>query len=176
VSGGAAVTDEIRIEGLSELRDTLINKLPEALRGRATQGALAKAAAPIIRAARALAPVDTGVLRRAIYSFRNRQSTRTYESRLISVRRGKRHAKTNRDAFYWKFVEFGHLTRRTKEGPPTFVPPRPFMRPAFEAQKLNALRIFQEQLRVQIEKVAQRAQSRSLTRLGSALRRGLSGF
>lgn len=170
------MAEQIRIEGLDELRDVLTRTLPENLRGKAVQATLAKAAAPIIRAAKALAPVDTGRLRRAIYSFRNRQSTRTYESRLISVRRGNRAAKTNRDAFYWKFVEFGHLTRRSKEGPPTFVPPKPFMRPAFEGQKYTALQIIQDQMRAQIERVAKRAHAKSVTRLGRAFRRSLSGF
>lgn len=172
------MTEELKIAGLDELREVLLRRLPEALQGKALQATLAKAAAPIVKAARGLAPAKTGRLRRAIYSFRDRDSKRTYEARLISVRRGKKLQKSGRDAYYWKFVEFGHMTRRGrgKEGPPRFVPAQPFMRPAFEANKYRALQIVQDELRGQVAKVAKRAQSRSASRLGRGLRHTFTGF
>jgi HK97 gp10 family phage protein len=175
VSSGGVVTD-IRVDGLDEILDMLKKRLPEKLYGKALQGALAKAAKPIVDAARSNAPVRTGRLRKAIYSFRDKQSTRSRESRLISVRRGKKFQKTNRDAYYWKFVEFGHHTRAGKSGTAKVVPPRPFMRPAFEANKLRALQVFQDEVRGQIDKVAQRAAQRSARRLGRGLRKTLTGF
>src|SRR6185369_16797468 len=85
-----SMTETISVDGLDEILDTLKRRLPEKLYGKALQGALSKAAKPIVNAARANAPVRTGRLRKAIYSFRDKQSTRTREARLISVRRGKK--------------------------------------------------------------------------------------
>lgn len=183
------MTEEVQVSGLDELRDVLLRKLPENLRGKALQGALAKAAKPIIATARQLAPSKSGRLRKAIYSFRDRQSTPTRESRLISVRRGKKAQKNNRDAYYWKFVEFGHGPIKAKSGKSLgnqqdgffgnevkAVPPRPFMRPAFETNKLKAIDIVKAELAGQIDKVAKKAVQRSATRLGRALRKSTIGL
>jgi HK97 gp10 family phage protein len=150
------MSEEIKIQGLSELQAAL-RTLPDKLQRKAVRSALAKAAKPIVAAARQLAPVKSGRMRRAIYSYRDRASTKTYESRLISVKRGKRYQKSDRDAYYWKFVEFGRAAiesektlgneqsgffgKRVKA-----VPPRPFMRPAFEQNKYKALQIVKDEL------------------------------
>mgnify|MGYP001231020517 CR=1 FL=1 len=194
------MTQTVRVEGLAELRETLMKRLPEALQGKALQGALAQGAKPIVAAARARAPVKTGRLKKAIYSYRNRESRRTYESRLISVRQGRKFQKSGRDAFYWKWIEFGHgvitLQHRRKSGgnkgrlsrslgTPAkgffgreikAAPARPFMRPAFESKKLAALEAIRQSLAGQIEKVATRAMARSRSRLGRALRRTITGL
>jgi len=47
----------------------------------------------------------------------------------VSVRAGKRYRKRDVDAYYWRFVEFGTAKMAA----------RPFMRPAFEAKKGDAL-------------------------------------
>lgn len=183
------MTQQIEVSGLKELRETLTRTLPDKLQGKALQGALAKAALPILRTARARAPVKTGRLRKAIYAFRDRKSTRTREGRLISVRSGKRFQKTNRDAYYWKWLEFGHgIIKRKKGGvlgrpdkgffgrEVQAVPARPFMRPAFEAKKFEALEIFRKTLSDQIVRVAKRAAARSQSRLGRSLRRSITGL
>lgn len=182
-------SQQIEVAGLRELRETLTRTLPDKLQGKALQGALSKAALPILRTARAHAPVKTGRLRKAIYAFRDRQSTRTREARLISVRSGRRFQKRDRDAYYWKWIEFGHGVIKRKKGgvlgrpnkgffgsEVKAVPARPFMRPAFEAKKMEALEIFRRTLKDQIEKVAKRAFERSKSRLGSRLRRGVTGL
>ena len=84
--------------------------------GKALQGALAKAARPILASARQLAPVKTGRLRSAIYSKRSRFSTPGFERRIIGVRRGKKAQKKDRDAYYWKWIEFGRGVVRRKIG------------------------------------------------------------
>lgn len=176
-----------RVEGLTELRDMLRRKLPESVQGKALQGALREAAKPIVADARARVPVKTGRLRKAIYSFRDRASRRTQETRLISVRSGKRFQKQNRDAYYWKWIEFGHgvitLKHRRKGGKGQISnshgtpakgffgkevkaqPAHPFMRPAFEAKKFQALEAFRVNLAAQIDKVAARNLSRIKSRL-----------
>ncbi len=180
-----------RVEGLTELRDMLRRKLPEAVQGKALQGALREAAKPIVTEARARAPVKTGRLRKAIYSFRDRASRRTREVRLISVRRGKKFQKSNRDAYYWKWIEFGHgvITLKHRRGggkgkksrslgtpakgffgkEVKAQPARPFMRPAFEMRKGQALEKFRQSLAAQIDKVAARNLARIRSRLAGKL-------
>jgi HK97 gp10 family phage protein len=151
--------------------------------------ALAKAAAPIVAEAKQRAPSRKprgfvgpmpggtgagGNLKKSIYAYRNRASTRTYESRFIGVR-GK--------AFYWKFIEFGRgIVRASKKGDAGVkvvgtpqkgwfgkevraVPAKPFMRPAFEEHKLQAIQIYAAALKPGIEKVAAQGMRRSLKRI-----------
>jgi HK97 gp10 family phage protein len=182
------VTD-IRVEGLAELEQMLKRTLPDRLQGKALQGALAKAARPIVSTARQLAPVKTGRLRSAIYSKRSKFSTPGFERRIVSVRRGKRQQKKDRDAFYWKWIEFGRgVVRRKRKGDegkvlgtPTAgwfgtevqpIPARPFMRPAFESNKTQAIEIIRKELAGEIKKVAAREQAR----IASRLRKTITGF
>jgi HK97 gp10 family phage protein len=160
------MSEEIKIQGLSELQAAL-RTLPDKLQRKAVRSALAKAAKPIVAAARQLAPVKSGRMRRAIYSYRDRASPKTYESRLISVKRGKRYQKSDRDAYYWKFVEFGRAAIESKktlgnEQSGFFgrrvkaVPPRPFMRPAFAQNKYKALQIVKDELAQAIATLARK--------------------
>lgn len=165
---------EIKVEGLRELRQALITKIPVEMQGKVLQQALSAGTKLIVDEAKARAPVKTGRLFRAIYATRDkRNSNGVYEARVVTVRRGKKYQKSNRDAYYWKFVEFGHRTGakkgqylekldgRRSQGRAVkakgFVQPRPFMRPAFEAQKFNALRAIQTKLSREIERVAKKA-------------------
>jgi hypothetical protein len=111
-----------------------------------------------------------GTLAKAIYQARwPDKCTSTTEVWFVDVKKGKRFrnvgrntsrfgpVQTNFDAFYASWVEYGHFTRApsgiTKTakaaaralGVTTFVPPHPFMRPAFEAKKgaaLEAMRLY----------------------------------
>lgn len=180
---------EIRVEGLAELERMLKRTLPDRLQGKALQGALAKAARPIVTSARQLAPVKTGRLRSAIYSKRSRFSTPGFERRIIAVRRGKKQQKRDRDAYYWKWIEFGRgVVRRTRKGEEgrvlgtpdkgwfgaevKAIPARPFMRPAFESNKTQAVEIIRKELAAEIKKVAARQQARVLR----SLRKTVTGF
>lgn len=177
------MADEIQVSGLSELRDTLMKRLPEAIQGKASQAALAKAARPIVDAAKAKAPtrfvgpqrpgqVARGRLRDAIRSWRNRDSTRTYESRHIGVRAR---------AFYWRWIEFGRGAIERATGSLGTVakgffgkrvnaaPARPFLRPAFEENKMRAIDIYAAALKPAIERVAAAASRRNVKRLVNKL-------
>ncbi len=184
--------DQIEISGLTELRSTLL-RLPLAVQGRASQSALAKAARPIVAMAKQLAPMSKGsefvgptkgkqstppgMLKRSIYAFRNRRSTKTYESRYIGVRSGRG------KAWWWKFVEFGRgaMTSDKSLGRPDkgffgksirAMPARPFLRPAFEALKLRAIDIYAKALKPAVEKYAQKEAAKSVRRL----RKRITGF
>lgn len=182
----------IRVEGLAELRETLTSTLPKRLQGQAMQAALAKGAALIVRQAKVLAPRKSGVLRRAIYQARSRASTRDRPSRIIRVRQGRKQQEKNRDAYYWRWVEFGRgqvtagqRTGRIVTGKKIYktcskvlgtpatgffgksvraAPARPFMRPAFEAQKYAALEAIRAAIGEEIKDVAARAAARAASR------------
>ena len=153
-----------KVDGLSELKELLERRLPDHIQAKALQGALAEAAKPMVREARNNAPVKTGRLRRAIYSLRARESTKQKAIRLITVRAGKRQGK--RDAYYWKWIEFGRGASTTKKGSlgtpergffgktVAAKPAQPFLRPAFESQKMNAIDVFKDVMKGEIEKVA----------------------
>jgi HK97 gp10 family phage protein len=90
--------------------------------------------------------IRTGKLARSI-SIRRDPNPRDVTERAV--------IKPSRKAWYWLFIEFG-----TEK-----MPARPFLRPAFEARKEEALRVFQTALGKAIKRAARKA-----ARLG--LRRG----
>lgn len=181
--------NQVEVSGLAELRETLLKRLPEALQGKASQIALAKAAKPIVDDARAKAPsrkprgfmgpvkgeASQGNLRKSIYSYRSKTSTKTNEVRHIGVRP---------KAFYWRWIEFGRSTITKVKGSlgnmrkgwfgkvVRAVPAKPFMRPAFEANKEKSIGIYAAAIRPAIEKVAAQAQRRQIRRI----RKAITGF
>lgn len=180
---------DCKVMGLDELKREF-ERLSVATRERIMKGAMAKAASVIRREAVARAPTYTGevsqghpppgTLKRAIYQARmTLKCTSTTEVWLIGVRAGKQAQTTKRgkgtvnlDAFYARFVEYGHYTRAPASAGATatgrrravregsqlvvgahFVMPQPFMRPAFELKKEEAARVFKEEFyeRMRIE-------------------------
>lgn len=108
-----------------------------------------------------------GTLKKAIYQTRMvNECTDTLEVWKVDVAKGKKALKgggtTNaRDAYYAAWIEYGHFTRTPKgpgkrkarqlagiaAGTVRWVPPQPFMRPAFETKKTEALNAMAEYLR-----------------------------
>jgi HK97 gp10 family phage protein len=155
---------EVKVTGLKELRDALVRKIPLEMQGKVLQKAMGPAARLIVNAARVRAPVDTGRMRKAIYAARDKRNSKpTFEARVVTVRRGKK-KDDPKGAYYWKFVEFGHRIGTSKTGylakkgsSGATVPPKPFLRPAFEGNKHAALQSIRQNLAVQIEKAAKKA-------------------
>ena len=169
---------QVEIKGLRELRTALVSTIPANMQGKVLQKALAAGTALTVRQARANAPRKTGRLARAIYAARSKfDSKPTLESRVVGVRRGKKYQKSNKDAYYWKFVEFGHRIGTRKSGylakehgrsqlerfrgaggeSRGFVPARPFLRPAFEATKQRASLAIRDRLAELLKQAAKRA-------------------
>lgn len=146
------MAESIKIAGAAEaLR--LLRRLPVELQEKALQGAVRAGAKVVYDAAKALAPEDTGRLKRNIFLANGRKSD-VDAATLIGVRspnakqtaRFKRRtglpASANpRDAFYWRFLEFGTSKMRA----------RPFMRPAFDQNKEAAANTIITALRAGIE-------------------------
>lgn len=133
----------IEIKGLKELNDAL-KQLPDRIAKNVLRGATGAGAAIIRGEMRARAPVYTGdvqqghpapgTLKRAVYMKQIREkSSDTQQTFYVGVRHGKDRQsvgkkQANLDAFYFSWVEFGTSK----------MPARPYMRPAFEAQKTAA--------------------------------------
>jgi HK97 gp10 family phage protein len=177
--------NEVRVEGLSELKELLQKRLPEHIQTKALQSSLAIAAKPIVQDAKSRVPVKTGLLRRSIYSFRSRRSTKQKAVRLISVKSG---SKAKAPTFYWRFVEFGRGIVKVgkKRGAPRdgerakslgneqegwfgkevkAMPAQPFLRPAFESMKFEAIEKFRASMAGEIEKFANRYQKSIVNRI-----------
>lgn len=174
----------ITVTGLDQLQRAL-QQLPERLAKNVLRGAVAAGAKVIRDEARRRAPiyngpdgtVPRGVIRRAIYASSSRQlTTALSQGYIVNVRSGKKYQAVgkkgrNADAFFAPWVEYGHYVvprrpsgvtvrahraiYRTSKG--QFVAPRPFMRPAFESKKEEALKVIKDYLTQRIPQEAERA-------------------
>ncbi len=147
----------VRITGAREM-EAVLRRLPGEIAQKALTAALRQAAEPVLDEARARAPVgkeskgrvrfrrsrkgkvtvsNYGKLRPSL-RIATVPASRTPHSATVVVTVGK--------AFWGLFVEFG--TR--------FMAARPFLRPAFEARKMEALNRLGQSLGEQIEKAARK--------------------
>lgn len=157
---------QMEVQGLRELQISL-RALPPKVQGRAARGAL-MAGAKLIRDRARMTHTwrdDTGFLRENIIMFSARKGDHGYADQVlvgVRKRRVKRPSKAGAAAlarkrqrsrgkkvvapYYWRFLEFG--TSR--------MPARPFLRPAFESEKANAVRAITERLRDAIDRAARK--------------------
>ncbi len=129
----------VKVEGLREL-DKALGELPKATARSTLVRVLRKAAVPIQKAAELKAPKLTNRLAKNIVistKLSRREKKRFPRDSFAEVHVGP-HAKVTYDSF----VEFG--TDDT--------PAQPFMRPAWEQEKENALAIVKNELGGEIEK------------------------
>lgn len=155
------MADKIRINGLTQLNATL-RQLPERLERNAILGALRAAGQVIRKDAMSRVPVlsqphphrKPGTVRRNITVKRSRKARNSVYVGVAGLGRksiaafkavgGKKGANNPDDPFYWIFLEFGTAK----------MPAKPFLRPAFEAKKFEALRRFEEYLKKRLVKEA----------------------
>lgn len=152
------MVEKTHVEGLEELRRALL-ELPKVAQGRALRTALRAGGREIEKEARARAPKGTtGRLARNIRTKTVRHPRgRTLAGRLVvatgdtgahvtvGVRtRGKRD--DPRNAFYWRFVEFGTSKMSA----------RPFLRPAFDTKKKSVVDVVAQRLMKRIHAEARK--------------------
>jgi HK97 gp10 family phage protein len=129
----------VQITGLAQLEKKMISLGPK-IALKALRGALVSGAREIKNDAINRAPSLSGRLRRAILIKRMPKGNPFNERVIIGVRHGKKLQKTDRDAWYWGFVEFGTKERRWKSGKSTgTMPKQSFIQPAFETKKEKAV-------------------------------------
>ncbi|MEO6659445.1 MAG: HK97-gp10 family putative phage morphogenesis protein [Burkholderiaceae bacterium] len=163
--------ESFHVEGLEGVLDAL-KKLPAevgAKCGGPAKAALRKGANVIRDLAINNAPRASGFMASQIATSRDSkpQLVGATEHFWVGVRRGKskRYANTKRNrgrqragktyqvdgnAYYWKFLEFG--TEKMKA--------QPFLRPAFESRKEDALNVIVAELRAGIDRAAKKLRKR----------------
>jgi HK97 gp10 family phage protein len=166
------VTEYARVAGLQELRAAML-QLPKRLDRRVLNAALMAGARLIAQDAEGRAPVlqqpdprrRAGTVRRNIRArpvrpFAGRDATVIVSVRQLSKKqigafkkkflvhnsRAARSANNPNDPFYWRFLEFGTSK----------MPARPFLRPAFAAQREAALAAFRQRMSERLIVEAQR--------------------
>lgn len=137
----------VEVQGLKELERKMIALGPRLARN-ALRSSLNAGAQVIKKEAQAREPELTGKLKKATYVARSRRGSGPdtdnlgfKETYIVGVRSGRKEMKKGRDAYYWRWLEFG-----TK-----FMSARPFLRPAFELKKYEALERIKEKLFQRLE-------------------------
>lgn len=150
----------VEIEGLKELQAALL-ELPRKTAKNALRSAVNAGAAVVRKEARQKAPVYTGAVsaghpppgtlkRSVIQKFIKEQSNDFQSTFYVTVRKGKKYrgqgkkANLSQDAYYAYFVEYGTAKMAAQ----------PFLRPAFEATKEQALQAMLTKLKERIEQEA----------------------
>lgn len=146
--------------GLKELQEAL-KQLPDRIAKNVLRGAVSAGAAVVRKQVVANAPLWTGpvgkghpkpgTLKKSIYQKQiGELSNNVKQTFFVGARRGKGYREKGQDAYYASWVEFGHffvpprpkgVTRKAhrKENRSKFVPAHPFIRPAFESKKVEAV-------------------------------------
>lgn len=167
------MTSTVSVSGLRELEKALA-QLPKAIARNVLRRTLIKAGEPMAEEARRLAPVESGKLRDSIEvsaRVKNKVGGSEFaaamrsglgkDAAVAALRQARREAKGQSsfaEAFigpargrgvirYAHLVEFGSVHNR---------PPRPFMRPAWDTRKQQALVIIRQELGKEIISAARR--------------------
>lgn len=136
----------MQINGLKDLADKLHQMGPDIAR-HALKGAVGSAARLIRDEAKATNPDDTGRTDRAIYATLVKEESSEHQATYkVGVRSGRKERRADRDAWYWRFIEFGTGKK----------PARPFMRPAFEKLKSAAVELIAKRLGARIRRFERR--------------------
>lgn len=144
-------TTTVRVEGLKELDDAL-QLLSSDIQNKIARAATNAAAQVIKNEAIKRAPADTGNLRKNIIVKRlpAQEASPLTSQHIVTVRQGKLTKKQKgaglQDAFYGRFVEFGTVK----------MAPRPFLRPAFDSKKTDAVEAMRVRIKQRIDKANQK--------------------
>lgn len=166
----------VRIEGLSELEEAL-KELPKATGKNVIRRALTTAAQPMIEAARQMAPRRTGALKRGMAVSRVKFSSGSAGKRAFAeaMAKGASRAEAGRaareaNAEASEDVTSGLIVLGPGRHPQAIFQefgtshhaPHPFMRPAWEEGKMQALQTIKEALRSEIDKAVARIAKKAL--------------
>jgi HK97 gp10 family phage protein len=171
----------LKVTGLPEFKSRL-KALGADMEKKIIRSANAAAATVFKKAAIANAPVlkkpDTrkkkpriaGVLKKSIYAVRSKGKSQPGKEVYVIAAKGGKEAKAGRDAFYWRWVEGGHLARgpgqkikggkkratleraRLTAGGAKSVPGVFFLRRAFNDNQDRAVKAFNSRIETRIQK------------------------
>lgn len=137
----------VRIEGLKEL-DRALSQLPKATAKNVLRRTAIRALAPVIADAKLRVPVDEGDLRDSL-KVAGKLSKRQQRKNAKAVAEGKAAVQLYAGPAalpHAHLVEFGT----------SHMPPQPFMRPAWDANKMKVLELIRLDLGNEIERAAAR--------------------
>ncbi len=143
------MADTKNLTGFAEMAKKLREFGPKVGR-KHLRAATSKGAAVIRKKARELAPKDTGEMAKDIQIKRERTEGDHIASHSVFVRSGRKSRlsgkkrNVDKDSWYWFQQEFGNVK----------MPAQPFMRPAFESEKENAVDEIGAELDKRIQKEA----------------------
>ena len=142
--------ESVQIKGLDALAKAL-KELPDRVAKNGLRAAVYAGAKVIRDEAKLQAPVATGTMKRAVILKQIPElSSKNKQTFFVTVRQGKKYRKQGKkgnlsqDAWYWRFVEFGTVKMSA----------RPFLRPAFDIKKNDALTAIKTRLAERIEQAA----------------------
>ena len=153
--------ESVQVQGLDQLAKAL-RELPQRVARNGLRAAVYAGAKVIRDEAKLQAPVATGDLganqpppgtlkRSVIMKQIPELSGAQKQTFFVTVRHGKKYRKQGKkgnlsqDAWYWRFVEFGTVKMSA----------RPFLRPAFDMKKHEAVTVIKNRLAQRIEQAAQ---------------------
>lgn len=135
---------DFTVLGLDELSKKL-KEMPVKLARNGLRAAVNAGAEVIRKDAMTRVPVLTGRLKKALYKKQIREkSSASQQTFFVGVRNGKKYKKADKDAYYWRFLEFGTSK----------LPAKPFLRPAFDSKKNQAVTEIAKKLKERIDKYA----------------------
>lgn len=133
--GGRRV--RINVTGVPSI-DRKLRTLPDKVARKVLRQAIRKGLKPVRAEAQRLVPVDSGLTKRSIKVRAWPKRRRGQVALEVRTADGDYQGET----FYAAFVEFGHFQGpRAAGGRRTWVPERPFMRPAFDNKKRAARKV-----------------------------------
>jgi len=138
IKAGSGIGGTIQIRGGEKLAAAL-EALGPAMEKKILRSAMREAAKPILDDAKRRAPVLTGQLRKSLKIRSIKRNRQGQVGVVISTEKGFFKGET----FYGAFHEFG-----TKK-----MPARPFIRPAFESNKAQSVRIVGEAIKIGLEDI-----------------------
>jgi len=150
-------SSSVRVEGLKEL-DEALGKLPRATGKNVLRRIAIRSLAPVLSAAKDFVPVDEGHLKDSL-KITTRLSRRQRSINAREVAEGKASVQLYAGASalpHAHLVEFGTVN----------MPPQPFLRPAWDANKEDVLQLIKDELGEEITKAAARV-ARKTARLAA---------
>lgn len=146
----------IKLFGGKEL-EAALKGLDEKIAKSIARKAVKAGAEPILHAARSMVDIDTGKLLESIVI-----KTGTRKGKSIFATVGTKAGDYKGQTFYGSFLEYGHYAGSRRIGNArTWVPARPFLRPAFDQNVHKSTNIIQNTLANEIAKEAVRAAKRA---------------
>jgi HK97 gp10 family phage protein len=175
----------VQLVGFKELAEAL-KDLPDNISKNVLRSAVGAGAAEIRKQAKANAEAmrDTGTLARSIYQKQIREQSNVGKQVFyVGARQGKSYQKVGKkgvsqDAYYARYVELGHFSRRTTKGfervsrnanrggvnnqrladqvqagTVKWVPAKPFLRPAFDVKKESAIQAMAKKIAERLVKI-----------------------